>query len=322
MAEGKIPYLTGCVLYLLLREAVLPDANSRHHRAGIKDEHKNPRFMADLVYTFTGVDMPESESDTSRYRNGKKEGTINVPFNDQATIDEYDVTVRTRYTDALNRMCDFTNWHLNPEKREWFVKACLDIVDHDDSISETDEFCLKSDGSFLSKASLREESEFEFQPFILGMLHYVLLNRAGKNYLGIPTLDAISEQDTRKQRKYKGTLGSNIKRTIKVTMYEEKTDSVSVESQEDISDTEFDESVSNMMENTVYEKDRSAEDIAWDNTENQSCSEESSPGTDKTADEEDREHHDTTVIKQQTNVIQNGEHNVNVTNNGTMNFNF
>lgn len=29
-----------------------------------------------------------------------------------------------------------------------------------------------------------------------------------------------------------------------------------------------------------------------------------------------------TVIRQQTNVIQNGDHNVNVTNNGTMNFNF
>ena len=29
-----------------------------------------------------------------------------------------------------------------------------------------------------------------------------------------------------------------------------------------------------------------------------------------------------TVIKQQTNVIQNGDNNVNVTNNGTMNFNF
>ena len=30
----------------------------------------------------------------------------------------------------------------------------------------------------------------------------------------------------------------------------------------------------------------------------------------------------TTVIQQQTNVIQNGENNFNLTNNGTMNFNF
>lgn len=30
----------------------------------------------------------------------------------------------------------------------------------------------------------------------------------------------------------------------------------------------------------------------------------------------------TTVIQQQTNVIQNGDHNVNLTNNGTINFHF
>ena len=30
----------------------------------------------------------------------------------------------------------------------------------------------------------------------------------------------------------------------------------------------------------------------------------------------------TTIIQQQTDAIQNGDHNVNVTNNGTMNFNF
>ena len=30
----------------------------------------------------------------------------------------------------------------------------------------------------------------------------------------------------------------------------------------------------------------------------------------------------TTIIQQQTNVIQNGDNNVNVTNNGTINFNF
>ena len=78
MPEKKIPYLCGCVLYLLLRKATLPDASPRQHKEGVKDEHKNPIFMADLVYTFTGVQTVGSETDTSRYREGKKEDRKSV----------------------------------------------------------------------------------------------------------------------------------------------------------------------------------------------------------------------------------------------------
>ena len=96
MPENKNPYLCGFVLYLLLRKATLPDASPRQHKEGVKDEHKNPVFMADLVYTFTGVQTVGSETDTSRYREGKKEGSVNVPFNDSAYISSFDDTAGAR----------------------------------------------------------------------------------------------------------------------------------------------------------------------------------------------------------------------------------
>lgn len=40
------------------------------------------------------------------------------------------------------------------------------------------------------------------------------------------------------------------------------------------------------------------------------------------AADEDKEEKKITVIQHQTNVVQNGENNINLTNNGTMNFNF
>lgn len=43
---------------------------------------------------------------------------------------------------------------------------------------------------------------------------------------------------------------------------------------------------------------------------------------DETAAEPVQKDKKTTIIQQQTNVIQNGDNNVNVTNNGTINFNF
>ena len=222
MPEKKIPYLCGCVLYLLLRKATLPDASPRQHKEGVKDGHKNPIFMADLVYTFTGVQTVGSDTDTSRYREGKKEGSINVPFNDSAYISSFDDTVKHRYGEALDRVCQFVTWHLNPEMRGWFVKACLDVIDNDEDIEDDEVFYVKGDGSTISKSGLRTESIFELQPFLLGILHYVLVRRADKNSLGIPTLDANSEKIRYKERRYNGQLGSGITRTITVKLYEKK----------------------------------------------------------------------------------------------------
>lgn len=358
MEEGKVPYLCGCVLYFLLREATLPDASSRQHRAGIKDEHKNPIFMADLVYTFTGVHTEGSSGDTSRYREGKLESSVNVPFNGPSEISSYDYTVRNRYEDALNRMCEFVGWHLNTEKREWLVKACIDIIENDEGIQENDQFCLTSDGSFMSKAQIRVETYFELQPFLLGVLHYILKYRGGKNHLGVPTLEAISEKKKSKERQYAGHLGDNVSRNITVDLYEKP---AVVESEPELIDQpeeivalepdaileETDDEVIRgsllrtgqvmasvldaipkpkidvdgmakalqpLVDAMDAQKHQMAEEIRKNRRQENAASEPAPAAV--------HEETKTTIIQQQTNVIQNGDNNVNVTNNGTINFNF
>ena len=382
MTEGKVPYLSGCVLYLLLREATLPDATPRQHKDGVKDEHKNPDFMADLVYTFTGVQTKGIGTDTSNYREGKSEGTVNVPFNSPGNISTYNYTVRNRYTDALNRMCDFVRWHLNPEMREWLVKACLDVIENDEDIADTDLFCVRSNGDFLSKAELKSESVFELQPFLIGVLHYILTHRAGKNSLGIPTMAANSEKVKYKERQYKGNLGDNITRLITVTMCEKPkaTPEVPIINEEPVlmPDAVMDKSDDEVIEDAMHRVGKQmtatlgAVDIPKANTEgiakalatvaavSKECTpdnaqenlvrgisamaaafeaqkhdlaekirnsvgkEEADSGTDMPEPDVEPAHQEsrTTIIQQQTNVIQNGDNNVNVTNNGTMNFNF
>ena len=67
-----------------------------------------------------------------------------------------------------------------------------------------------------------------------------------------------------------------------------------------------------------------AEQIRQSQRQEKAASESETTEDEKTAPEEDpgQEGQKTTIIQQQTNVIQNGDNNVNVTNNGTMNFNF
>ena len=387
MVEKKVPYLAGCVFYLLLRKAAYDPTSARQRQVGVKDDHKNPIFMADLVYTFTGYQTVGSSSDTSNYREGKSEGTVNVPFNDTSYIASYDNVVRNRYQDALKRMDEFVTWHLNPDKREWFVKALLDVIDNDEDILETDEFCFKSDGSFMTKAELRTESFFEYQPFLVGVLHFILMRRAGKNELGIPTLDAITEKVKSKERQYNGHLGESITRTIKVDFYkepsaEDKMSNVPDKAEEEIvlqpdaiieeSDDEIirdamgrsaaavaavlsavpqpkidmevlaeslrpvaaamdsyrisDEQAENMSRvvATAMKATNHAvtEGIRESRRKEKTASQADTPDADTTEENGASEDKKTTIIQQQTNVIQNGDNNVNVTNNGTINLNF
>ena len=207
--------------------------SARQHKDGVKDSHRNPVFMADLVYTFTGYKTVGAPTDTSKYREGKIEGTVNLPFNEQSTIAAYDNVINARYQDALDRMIEFTAWHLNPDKREWLIKALLDVVLNDDDIPEEDMFCLSSDGTFISKKDMRDAEVFEYQPFLIGILHYILTKRAGKNSLGVPTLEAITAKDKGQERRYIGHLGEGL--NVSVILYGEvrtslkKTTSVATE---------------------------------------------------------------------------------------------
>lgn len=389
MTGKNVPFLSGCVLYLLLRKAALPDASAREHQDGIKDEHKNPIFMSDLVYIFTGVQTAGSSSDTSNYREEKIEGSINVPFNDTAYISAFDSTVRERYEDALARVCKFVKWHLNPEMRGWFVKACLDVIENDNEILDGERFYIKADGTSISKAELRNETIFELQPFLLGIIHFILLHRADCNYLGIPTLDANSSKVKYKERQYNGHLGDAIMRTIIVNLYEKKDSQevvktaaapaslTAVDDDGDQTDDEVingsllrtgealasvlgsintpkinteamagaiatvaaaakavtpdDQQKENIMQGaaaiaTAFKVQRHswAEQIRHSQRQGKAASESETTEDEKTAPGEDpgQEEKKTTIIQQQTNVIQNGDNNVNVTNNGTMNFNF
>ena len=367
--EEKNPYLSGCVFYLLLRKAAYTETTARQRRGGIKDNHKNPIFMSDLVYTFTGTQTRIASSDISVYREGFSEGTSYMPFNDPSDISSYDYAVRNRYADALKRMCEFAEWHLNPDKREWLVKAFLDIIENDADIMEQDELCIKSGGTFVSKAAIRNETVFEYQPFLVGILHFILMHRADKNRLGVQTLDANTYKVKYKERKYNGHLGDYITRPIAVHWYGETDDkavrtsdahSIGCEKLVQIMETDemFEKSdnkvihkhlmrpaqkmataletaktpkintdtmvkgVTSMATAIDAQKHQLTEQISANSQQDGKTSQNKIPEENTTWKQEPSDDKKTTVIRQQTNVIQNGGNNVNVTNNGTINFNF
>lgn len=217
MDDMKVPYLCGGVMFFLLTKAALPDGTARDHQAGLKDEHSEPILMQDLIYTFTGSKNYGAAKDTSKYKDCLIEGSSNVPFHDITKCTIYDNTVTENYGDALKRMDEFVDWHLDPEMKRWFVKAILEIIENDSDILEDDVFFMMPDSSPITKEEIKEMTDFDLSAFLVGVLHYILNKRRGCNALGIATLDTIGEKKNRKPRTYTGNLGEAITRTINVS---------------------------------------------------------------------------------------------------------
>ena len=297
MTNKKIPYLCGGTLFFLLVQSKKPRAKAREREKGISDGLKDPSMMEGLIQAITGNSSyayaDSLKKNTSQFRECRIDGSIYIPFNDQATANGYDYDITNNYASALLRMHRFSEEYLNPAKAAWLVRVLLDVIDQDSGIGDDAHFCVQSDGSFLSKSDMISADRFELQPFLVGIVHYILMNRSD-NISGQDTLDdwgtKASERSERKLKK-DFQLGKN--RATIVDWYKsaenDNTNDCSETADEPDTDAEY-------IEAEVVDD----ESGAADNLKKQ-------------------EGQSVTIIQQQTNVVQYGEKSVSLVNNGTIN---
>jgi len=143
-----------------------------------------------------------------------------MPFGDKVTMQSFDNRVRTDYASALSLMCgfseDFIDFGSSTRKDYWLVKALLELLDEDDSIDGEQEIYAREDGVATTKSAILAASTFCLQPLLLGLWHFVLLNRAD-NRVGKDTYDLWCPATGGSERAYTYTLGETITRTICIT---------------------------------------------------------------------------------------------------------
>lgn len=306
MSKQKSTFLCGGVLFFMLRKATYPNGSARDHRDGIKDEHKAPDLMRDLIYTFSGSKCYGSKKDTSNYRECKSEGTGNVPFNDLSIISAYESTVKNRYREAVERMREFCHRHINPAMNEWLVRALLEVIEFDGEITDSDSFYVLGDGSCMDRAAIKKEGRYELEPFLVGVLYFILKYRYGKNSLGADTLDFYGDKKSYNERVHKGNAGQRITRKLNVMLYEPPAD-------DNEADADNSEEPEEEMESEMIQEDVDTDD-------EESFFEETDEDIYDAPPEQNADN--TIIIQYQTNVVQKGENNFNLTNNGVMNLDF
>ena len=99
---------------------------------------------------------------------------------------EFNDEVTGKYTQTLRRFRKVFEEAINDDsQKKWIIAALLDMILRDDSISESTEFYMSEDGTSVKKMDLRNQNEYCFSAFLMGVWHYVFVsmkdNTVGKD---------------------------------------------------------------------------------------------------------------------------------------------
>lgn len=239
--------LYGGTFFTLLLQARKPRMGVRDHYLGETDGLSDPQILIALIkiavpdYKTPGMSMMKTfKSSTSRYKSCQGNGGTYMPFSDSVTMRSFDSRIQIDYSSALRAMACFADGYLDvgtsAKKDVWLVKALLDLLDKDDSIDDEQIIFAREDGAATTKSDILAATSLCLQSFILGIWHYVLINRTD-NKFGQKTYDAWCPPNKGAERVYVATLGENITREIGILYYEPEPLAAEAETfDEDISD--------------------------------------------------------------------------------------
>ena len=191
--------------------------NAREHYDGDSDGLSDPEVLVGLIKVinpaYSDPGKEKLKTIANNYKQGGNSHSAYFPFHDDQVINAFDQTVRTDYQAALNGMIRFVNQFLDlsepVHKDVNLVRALVDLIQQDQSIDAETDFYIGQNGEKKKKAALGDLKEVCLPSFLLGVWHYVVVNRQD-NSIGKKTYDVWCPSAGGGQRKYTAHMGEGI----------------------------------------------------------------------------------------------------------------
>ena len=217
MTINEYPRLCGGTFFTLVLQALRQRMNAREHYDGDSDGLSDPEVLVGLIKVinpaYSDPGKEKLKTIANNYKQGGNSHSAYFPFHDDQVINAFDQTVRTDYQAALNGMIRFVNQFLDlsepVHKDVNLVRALVDLIQQDQSIESETEFYVGQNGEKKKKAALGDLKEVCLPSFLLGVWHYVVVNRQD-NSIGKKTYDVWCPSAGGGQRKYTAHMGEGI----------------------------------------------------------------------------------------------------------------
>lgn len=217
MTINEYPRLCGGTFFTLVLQALRQRMNAREHYDGDSDGLSDPEVLVGLIRVinpaYTDPGKEKLKTIANNFKQGGNSRSVYFPFHDDQVINAFDQTVRVNYQTALNRMIGFVNDFLDMSepvhKDVNLVRAVVDLIQQDQTIEAADEFYVGPNGEKKKKAALGDLKEVCLPSFLLGVWHYVVVNRKDNN-IGKKTYEIWCPSAGGGQRKYTAHMGEGI----------------------------------------------------------------------------------------------------------------
>ena len=217
MGENKVPYLCGGTFLILLLQSLKKDRRIRINDLdgpAAKDKSINDvTVLKGLVRTFYAFNEHLSDSTFTAHKNDyklcQKNSTDWLRFENEKLIEAYDIKVTEHFSEAMADMDKFIDIYLDTGAGgNDLIRALLELIYLDESITEDDEFVYGGNAYMISKKKLVEQRKINARPFLMGVWHYIIKFRGSKNTCGAGTVNEWLTHDTSQAPyKYVGKLG-------------------------------------------------------------------------------------------------------------------
>jgi len=331
MSETNVPYLCGGIYFSLIIQAKKTRTKARDKLQGGSDGLKEPDVMKGLVEVVTGDSFISSEGKTfkkctTEFKTCQKYGTTYIPFTEPSVVSSFNSSLKRKDPDLLCRMSEFINRFINEIRSEWLVKALVEVIQQDEDINSSETFAI-SQKQIVSKKELNNILEVELPVFLLSVLGFIL-NKRQDNSKGRPTFEAWHMQNgPQTQWKYRANIGtSNLNRiNVKTKIEAIKTDKSDIFKTCDTEMGTPSKTATERISDKFLASGQAIADVLGKAIENLADEMDKNSPTiqnESEASEQPKDESNTTIIQHQTNVVQNGDNNINLTNNGTINIKF
>ena len=217
MTINEYPRLCGATFFTLVLQALRQRMKAREHYSGDSDGLSDPEVLVGLIKVinpdYSDPGKENLKGTVNNYKACKTSTSAYLPFDDDQVISAFDTTVRTDYQTALNGMIGFVNGFLDlgesVHKDANLVRALIDLIQQDQTIKAGDEFYVGPNGEKKKKAALGDLKEVCLPSFLLGVWHYIVVNRKD-NSVGKKTYDVWCPSAGGGQRKYTAHMGEGI----------------------------------------------------------------------------------------------------------------
>ena len=215
MTKDAIPYICGGTF---LAQVLRARANRKTHTDytnGQKESLSESETFRRLISIYRLKDFePGGDSlktYTTGYKNCTKEYLDYLQFLDNDLRRDFDEDVRSDHSLALHMMSEFVSELTDDKKGKTLCRCLLDMLLHDPDIE--DDTVLYVCKKPVTQQELKTIDCFDLPYFLLGVWHYIIMNRSEYNLNGAATYNTWYPGNG---KAYKGTIGNGVNYDITV----------------------------------------------------------------------------------------------------------